>query len=324
MHKDDEQKSSIKWELSEIVEDPKSGHLSAKLKAENTGIETKEISHFSMTDASYEGCSLQLSKNVAKEYNQYRSPAEIPPKSAAIYQVRIKKDSLPIIMFRTSDGETHSMMLRLPEKEKLEHIGKEGAWATYIAKNESLQDVEILLEELEGASIISITALHKKGEMEYRKGSPLTLYPGNKLKVTVFNPTGSEPNLEAITTSRDATRYYTLSNKECVSLKDRLHRGVDMIINKIFTNTQEYNDWESVKTQYDKERSALIEYTGSTTPRGRKLMEVSVTQNLSEAIREDKLLEALKNDTPNKLRDDLLKIESSKLSKNELEINNMY
>jgi hypothetical protein len=97
-----------------------------------------------------------------------------------------------------------------------------------------------------------------------------------------------------------------------------------MIINKIFTNTQEYNDWESVKTQYDKERSALIEYTGATTPIGGKLMEVSVTQNLSETIREDKLLEALKNDTPNKLRDDLLKIESSKLSKNELEINNMY
>jgi hypothetical protein len=285
----DSSAQKISWSLDNIYLDPSNKIIKAKLRAKNSSRLKTKIEHFSMSDADYRGCRVELSSTVSKEFNEFRTPAEIPPKSSAVYEVDINPGSLPIIMFRSKDGETHSMILKVSSLEELQMASEAKRWATYEAINTSYQDIKIRCIPQEESEITQIVVERKNGNIELTPNEEIILHPGNRILFEVVAPPSEHPEAVVETLSRDSTRLYTLSSKDSENAKEKIMQTYQKILTRIFGEGSSRISWDEIETAYDKERSALVELTEEAPTSGNTLMSEAAKRGLEEAIKSEKL-----------------------------------
>jgi len=295
--KDGKKEPKLSWSITETNYNKETKTIELKIQAKNNSKDAAPIKHFSMSDAIYEGASLKLSDTVSQEYNKYRSPSEIPPGSSLTYSASVSKNSLPVIMFRTKDGETHTMIVKLQPIEVLENNKERKSWTTYSAVNDSYQDIKASVLAEEPAKIAEITVITKKGTISYRPDEIFLAHPNNRIEIKVEGGIGGEHKINIVTRSRDSTREYKLLTSKIEKVHEKLIQNYDRLLRKLFLAKENYLSWEGIKTAYDRERSALVELTAEEIPKtGEDLMPIATTLSLEEAVKTETVEEYLEGE----------------------------
>lgn len=274
----------LSWSLGAIRLDPGSDKLEVDLIAKNSSNKPATIMSFSLGEANYKGCSLELSDSTTNKYGEHTSPTEIPAQTIAVYKISTTEQSLPTIILKTTDGETHSLLIKLPNLKDLKSQSEKKHWATYRAQNNSLLDIEIKPEVHEKSYIENIRVENKKGSTEFKMEDKPTLYPNNTMDITVVTSIDLDTTLNITTSSRVGTKQYNLSNTSPTTIDERFIKSYKKLIAMLFPIQPEFISWEDIKTQYDKERTALVEFSDDLTsiPTGGKIIASFVQKTIED------------------------------------------
>lgn len=267
---------SIKWSIGSVTRNDSTKLINAELIAQNISDSTVAISEFSMTDSRYEGCTLRpnnnkleaLIENSAENLfnnNSQNSPSEIPKATSAIYKVTIAKSKSPQIIFRTGNGEIHTMKLNLNGLDKLSNPLERKSWAKYKLSNNGKNPLEITIKNFEGVNVTNLKI--SEGERELNIDSPkekLILKTNQNATLLVEAKEKYSPDIELLSKSPENIRNYKLQTTAVNKLMGTINRTYDSLVYLVFNDNKKNLDWQEVQNRCD---ALLSMFTPQNNPK---------------------------------------------------------
>jgi hypothetical protein len=136
----------IQWGVVSLNRDPETKLVQASFDVSNLSQDNIPILSFSMTDASYGGCTLEPKDSPPELLAQGRTPSYIPAGGKVTYSVTISKTQSPEIMFRTGNGEFHHMKLDMRGFDEFSLPFEPKGVASYTLSNQNDSSFEIKVD----------------------------------------------------------------------------------------------------------------------------------------------------------------------------------
>jgi hypothetical protein len=275
----------IKWSTGSISYNSEREKIEIILEAENISRDTVGIKHFSVMDSVYEGCTIKVSKDAYLGYNEHRSPSELKPQNLAKYKISTMEGVDPIIMFRTQDGETHSLILKVPSIENIRGASESISWVVYKGINNSYQDVSISIDKPDNVLIKKISIENKSGVVTKNWNDKIILHPGNKITLDTEYAIKERPPLILQTSSRDSQRSYELQSSNSTGMGEKLEQIYKKLMSKLLNNDYDYVDWSEVEYPHSKEQSQLIEANVANSGEIKSILSYTANNELEENLK---------------------------------------